>query len=47
MSGGCGFMNIINHCCPGGLYHNVGCSAEPADGTVTGTVTETVKGTAG
>ena len=30
---------IINdHCCPEKFYHKVGCSTEPASGTLTGVV---------
>lgn len=27
-----------NHCCPEKFYHKVGCSTEPASGTLTGVV---------
>ena len=28
----------LNHCCPEKFYHKVGCSTEPASGTLTGVV---------
>jgi len=30
--------NNWNHCCPEKFYHKVGCSTEPASGTLTGVV---------
>lgn len=32
-----GFI-IRKHCCPEKFYHKVGCSTEPASGTLTGVV---------
>ncbi len=29
---------INTHCCPEKFYHKVGCSTEPASGTLTGVV---------
>ena len=30
--------NNSDHCCPEKFYHKVGCSTEPASGTLTGVV---------
>ena len=32
------FPNDLRHCCPEKFYYKVGCSTEPASGTLTGVV---------
>ena len=32
------FILASDHCCPEKFYHKVGCSTEPASGTLTGVV---------